>query len=481
MSGKNDQVLPNDRQAQLRRLPSVESMLEAAAEDPQLADAPRSVVKSAVRRVLDAIRKDLVSRTPPADDPGISKQAIFRQIRNEIQSAMAENLTHVINATGVVVHTNLGRSILSQKAMAHMTAAAGRYSNLEFNLAEGRRGSRYEIVEDLICELTGAEAAMAVNNNAGAVLLCLDTVARGREVVVSRGELVEIGGAFRIPDVMAKSGAILREVGTTNRTHRRDYESAISENTGLLLKVHTSNYGIVGFTASVGLKDMAQMGKQAGVPVMEDLGSGTLVDFSRYGLSREPTVQESVAAGADIVTFSGDKLLGGPQAGIIAGSGPVMEKIKKNPLTRALRIDKLTLAALESTLRAYRDEASAMQTIPTLYMLTCPLADIREKAKRLTGLLGQINDDRLTCRIIDSASRAGGGSLPLLELPTRCVAISIKDMSAARMDQGLRQQRPAVTGRIESDTFLVDLRTVLSDEVEMISRAVNLLLSGSSS
>ncbi|MFW6284713.1 MAG: L-seryl-tRNA(Sec) selenium transferase, partial [Desulfosalsimonas sp.] len=342
MSEKNEQAPPNDRQALLRRLPSVESMLAAAARDPLLADAPRSVVKSAVRRVLDTIRRALVSAGPLPDNADISEQAIFRQIRDEIQSAMAENLTHVINATGVVVHTNLGRSILSETAMAHMTAAAGRYSNLEFNLAEGRRGSRYEIVEDLICELSGAEAAMVVNNNAGAVLLCLDTVARGREVVVSRGELVEIGGAFRIPDVMAKSGAILREVGTTNRTHPRDYKSAISENTGLLLKVHTSNYGIVGFTASVGLKDMAEMGKQAGVPVMEDLGSGTLVDFSRYGLSREPTVQESVAAGADIVTFSGDKLLGGPQAGIITGSGSIMEKIKKNPLTRALRIDELT-------------------------------------------------------------------------------------------------------------------------------------------
>jgi L-seryl-tRNA(Ser) seleniumtransferase len=277
---------------------------------------------------------------------------------------------------------------------------------------------------------------------------------------------------------MARSGAILREVGTTNRTHLADYESAINENTGLLMKVHTSNYGIVGFTASVSLKELVSLAASSGLPVMEDLGSGTLVDFSRYGLTREPTVMDSVRSGADLVTFSGDKLLGGPQAGIIAGTRPVIEKIRKNPLTRALRIDKLTLAALESTLRAYRDEPSAMEEIPTLYMLTCPMGDIEKKAKKLANLLDQTGSGQIRCRIIESVSRPGGGSMPLLELPTLCVAISIKGLSAALIDKRLRQQRPAIAGRIESDTFLMDMRTVLSDEIEMISGAVNLLFSG---
>ncbi len=472
---KNDSGA-NDRQALLRGLPSVESMLEAAAADPELGEIPRSVVKSAVRRIIDRVRKDILETDGPFSD--LSTDLLFAEIKKETARAQAENLTHVINATGVVVHTNLGRSLLSRRAIEHIATAAGRYSNLEFNLATGKRGLRYEIVEEIICEMCGCEAAMVVNNNAGAVLLCLDTVAKGREVIVSRGELVEIGGAFRIPDVMARSGAILREVGTTNRTHPKDYESAINENTGLLLKVHTSNYGIVGFTASVSLKELVQMGNDAGLPVMEDLGSGTLVDFSRYGLTREPTVRESVGAGADLVTFSGDKLLGGPQAGIIAGSRSVIDTIRKNPLTRALRIDKLTLAALESTLRAYRDEPSAMKTIPTLYMLTCSMADIEEKAARLANAIEHLGDNRIQCRIIESVSRAGGGSMPLLELPTKCVAVSIKAISAAGIDQRLRQQRPAVAGRIESDTFLMDLRTVLSDEIEMISKAVSLLLSG---
>jgi len=385
---------------------------------------------------------------------------------------MAENLVHVINATGVVVHTNLGRSLLSKKAVKHLETAATGYTNLEFNLETGQRGSRYEIVEDIICEISGAEAAMVVNNNAGAVLLCLDTIAKAREVIVSRGELVEIGGSFRIPDVMERSGAILKEVGTTNRTHLKDYQAAIRENTGLLLKVHTSNYGIVGFTKSVSLKELVSLGAACGLPVMEDLGSGTFVDFSRYGLPREPTVQESVTAGADLVTFSGDKLLGGPQAGVIVGSKEVMDRIKKNPLTRALRIDKLTLAALEATLRAYRDEPAAMENLPTLYMLTCPIAHIEKKAAELEKALCAIGDARLKCRVIDGASRAGGGSLPLLELPTKCVALTIEGIGASRIDQALRGQRPPVVGRIGHEEFIFDLRTVQDGEIEGIAESV---------
>ncbi|MFP4667387.1 MAG: L-seryl-tRNA(Sec) selenium transferase [Desulfosalsimonas sp.] len=466
------------RQEALRKLPGVDAVLETAAVDPELSGTPRSVLKNSVRQVLEGLRAAILETGSPPSEKSLSPESVLASVKARVRSAMASNLVHVINATGVVVHTNLGRSILGARAIEHLTAAASRYSNLEFNLETGKRGSRYEIVEDLICEISDAEAAMVVNNNAGAVLLCLDTVAKGMEVIVSRGELVEIGGSFRIPDVMAKSGAILKEVGTTNRTHLKDYQSAINQDTGLLLKVHTSNYGIVGFTASVALAELARLGADSGLPVMEDLGSGTFVDFSRYGLIKEPTVQESVATGADLVTFSGDKLLGGPQAGIITGSKYLMDRIKRNPLTRALRIDKLTLAALESTLRAYRDEPSAMSAIPTLYMLTCPVEHIEKKADMLEHALSEIPDSRLKIRLIDSVSRAGGGSLPLLELPTRCAAVSVDGISASGTDRALRAQRPAIVGRIEADEYIIDLRTVRENEIDIIANAINQFLSG---
>lgn len=467
----------NTRQDLLRKLPGVDTMLETAAADPELSGVPASVIKKCVREILEVIRTGILETGGLPDGKSISPESVLRDVKTAVKAAIADNLVHVINATGVVVHTNLGRSLLSARALEHLASAASAYSNLEFNLETGRRGSRYEIVEDIICEISGAEAAMVVNNNAGAVLLCLDTVAKNREVIVSRGELVEIGGSFRIPDVMARSGAILKEVGATNRTHFKDYRSAVNENTGLLLKVHTSNYGIVGFTAGVALRELVRLGADTGLPVMEDLGSGTFVDFSGYGLIKEPTVQESVAAGADLITFSGDKLLGGPQAGVIVGSKYIMDRIKENPLTRALRIDKLTLAALESTMRAYRDERSAVEEIPTLYMLTCPLVHIKEKASRLENCLSEISDSRIKCRPIDSVSRAGGGSLPLQELPTRCIAISVDGVSASKIDKFMREQRPAIVGRIEADEYIMDLRTVFSDEIDMIAKALNQLLS----
>jgi L-seryl-tRNA(Ser) seleniumtransferase len=317
---------------------------------------------------------------------------------------------------------------------------------------------------------------MVVNNNAAAVLLSLDTIARGKEVIVSRGELVEIGGSFRIPDVMAKSGAILKEVGTTNRTHLFDYQNAISEETGLLLKVHASNFSIVGFTKAVSLAELVELGAKHHLPVMEDLGSGTFVDFSRYGLMKEPTVQESVAAGIDIVTFSGDKLLGGPQAGLIAGKKPIIDRIKKNPLTRALRIDKLTLAALESTLRAYRDESRAIQTIPTLQMITASVHEIENRAEQLKSLLAAKTENRLHPEVIAATARAGGGSLPLLELPSKCVAVRAPGLSAETLGTRLRQHKPPVIVRIEDDRILMDMRTLQHDELEIIATAITEIL-----
>jgi L-seryl-tRNA(Ser) seleniumtransferase len=470
-SDKTDNMSPA-RQALLRKLPGVDHLLNLAVADTAFADIPKTVLTSAVRRVLARYRNAILADDPAIMETGIMDGALLSEIDQATRAAMALNLARTINATGVVVHTNLGRSLLAQSAMDHILSISGRYSNLEYNLETGKRGSRYSLVEDLICEISGAEAAMVVNNNAAAVLLSLDTIARNREVIVSRGELVEIGGSFRIPDVMAKSGAILKEVGATNRTHPADYQRAITPETGLLLKVHASNFGMVGFTASVSLTDLVALGEKYGLPVMEDLGSGTFVDFSRYGLTKEPTVQESVAAGVDIVTFSGDKLLGGPQAGIIVGSKPIIDKIKQNPLTRALRIDKMTLAGLESTLRLYRDEKTAVTVIPTLRMLTCPMADIAARAENLKTMIDAMENSRVSATLHDLPSRVGGGALPLLELPSRGVGIVINGMSAAMMENRLRHQRPPIIGRIIDDRYLMDMRTVQADELPEILFAI---------
>ena len=468
--------LNQTQQNLLRRLPGVDQVLELLKAEAFPVKAPKSVLVSAVRSIIEATRGAIIRGDPDMVETRVSGPALIQQIRRSVMAEMAPNLQRVVNATGVVLHTNLGRSLLAEAAVQNLISIAERYSNLEFDLSQGMRGERYSAVDSLICEITGAESAMAVNNNAGAVLLCLDTLAKGRGVVVSRGELIEIGGSFRIPDVMAKSGAILREVGTTNRTHLKDYESAIDKETGLLMKVHTSNYSVVGFTAEVSLRDLVSLGKKHHLPVMEDLGSGTFIDFSRYGMLKEPTVQETVAAGADVITFSGDKLLGGPQAGVIVGKQEILDQIKKNPITRALRIDKLTLAALESTLRLYRDEAEALTAIPTLRMLTAPAASIEARATRLSALLEKRGGSRMTVRVLDCTSRVGGGSIPLLSLPSRCVAIRIEGWSANRIETAMRGHKPPVIGRIEDDRFIMDMRTVQDDEILMIEKAFVQLL-----
>jgi L-seryl-tRNA(Ser) seleniumtransferase len=397
-------------------------------------------------------------------------------VKEAAAKAMTPNLKPLINATGVVVHTNLGRSLLPAEVIENLAQIAGCYSNLEYDLGAGKRGSRYSSVEDILCEISGAEAGMVVNNNAAAVLLCLETLARGKEVIVSRGELVEIGGSFRVPDVMAKSGGILKEVGTTNRTHLKDYENALDENTALMLKVHRSNYSVIGFTAEVSLKELVELGTKHGLPVMEDLGSGTFIDFSKYGLVKEPTVQESVAAGADVVTFSGDKLLGGPQAGIIVGQKQIVDRIKQNPLARALRIDKMTLAALETTFRLYRDEDRAIRLIPTLRMLTMDLSELANRATRLAEDLNAIGGSRLEINQVELSSKAGGGALPLLELPSKCLRIKIQGMSANKLEKNMRQNSPPIIGRIEDDRFVIDPRTLIDDDLPIIRTAFEKLL-----
>jgi len=458
-------------------LPGVDHLLELTKTDIFFENIPKSVLIARARRVVENHRTAILDGNPDITAKNLTDSLILAKVKDSVQEAIRPNLRPAINATGVVVHTNLGRSLLLSDAIENLSTIASRYSNLEFDLSKGVRGSRYSNVEDILCEISGAEGAMVVNNNAGAVLLCLDTIAKGKKVIVSRGELIEIGGSFRIPDVMAKSGGILTEVGTTNRTHLKDYENAVEHDTGLLLKVHTSNYSVVGFTAEVSLPELVDLGQKYQIPVMEDLGSGTFIDFSKYGLLKEPTVQESVAAGADMITFSGDKLLGGPQAGIIVGKQEIIDEIKTNPLTRALRIDKLTLAALEITLHCYRDLDKAVASIPTLRMLTLPFSRIEKKAKKLGTMLKKISDPRINIQLVDISSTAGGGALPLLNLPSKGVGINIQNMSPNTIETYMRTNESPIIGRIEEDIFIMDLRTVQDNELTVIKDAFENLLS----
>ncbi len=461
-----------DKNQMLRQLPGVDHLLTLAEKDSRFHNLPRNILLISVRDAIEAVRKDILA----GDNTRISDEQILSAADHSAQKRMAPRLVSVINATGVVLHTNLGRSLLCDKALDNIRLIAKGYSNLEFNISRGSRGSRYDAVEELICELTGAESAVAVNNNAGAVFLALNTLAENKEVVVSRGELVEIGGSFRIPDVMSKSGGILKEVGTTNRTHARDFINALSDRTGLFLKVHASNYKIKGFTSDVPLKELVEIGRSANIPVMEDLGSGTLIDFSKYGLPSEPTVSDSVAAGADVITFSGDKLLGGPQAGIIVGRKPMIEQIKQNPMTRALRIDKLTLAALESTLDLYRDEPNAVQTIPTLTMLCMPIETIYKKADVLFHAVKAVTDAGTKVELSDMNSRPGGGSFPDLELPTRCVTLRPSKLSVTELEKHMRLSHPAIIGRIEDNRYILDPRTIQAGQENIISSTLSRIL-----
>jgi L-seryl-tRNA(Ser) seleniumtransferase len=468
--------LSDNQQTLLRMLPAVDQLLEQSKEDAFFEDIPKTVVVNSIRRTLDSQRHRILAADPGIVEQSLYSSRIMERVKEAAARAMTPNLKPLINATGVVVHTNLGRSLVPTEVMENLVQIAGHYSNLEYDLGAGKRGSRYSSVEDILCEISGAEAGMVVNNNAAAVLLCLETLARGKEVIVSRGELVEIGGSFRIPDVMAKSGGILKEVGTTNRTHLHDYENALDDNTALMLKVHRSNYSVIGFTAEVSLKELVQLGTKRGLPVMEDLGSGTFIDFSKYGLVKEPTVQESVSAGVDVVTFSGDKLLGGPQAGIIVGKKQIVDRIKQNPLARALRIDKMTLAALETTLRLYRDEDQAVRLIPTLRMLTMDSTELVNRATRLADDLHAIGGSRLAINLVDLSSKAGGGALPLLELPSKCLRIRIQGLSANKLEKNMRQNTPPIIGRIEDDAFVIDPRTLLDDDLPIIRTAFEKLL-----
>jgi L-seryl-tRNA(Ser) seleniumtransferase len=467
---------PEARQSALRSLPSVDALLQRVQGDGALKGIPRGRVVQMIREVLAGERGRLLEGVKRAGAvPPPDADALARRVVAEASRAGAFSLAPIINATGVVLHTNLGRALLSPLALERLRRVGSAYSNLELDLTTKERGSRYVHVDGLLKRLTGAPASLVVNNNAAAVLLALESLARGKEVIVSRGELIEIGGEFRIPDIMRRSGAILREVGTTNRTHLKDYADAIGPETALLLRVHTSNYRVLGFTAQVATRDLVELGRSRGIPVMEDLGSGCFVDLRPYGFPYEPTVQEAVGAGLDLVSFSGDKLLGGPQAGIVVGKAELVERLKKNPLNRALRIDKLTLAGLEATLYAY-EAGSALETIPTLRMLTERLAAVRRRARRLLRRLSPSVAAALGAALVEGRAQVGGGSLPLVELPTVALAIGTAERPAQRLDEALRTGEPPVIGRIADDRLLLDCRTVLNSDIPALADALSRII-----
>ncbi|MDD3654597.1 MAG: L-seryl-tRNA(Sec) selenium transferase [Desulfotomaculaceae bacterium] len=460
-------------QRQLRRLPAVDEVLKDGRIAGLLAVHPRGMVVEAIRASLAEERRLILIGASSNKD--LEEQCYLDLIINKTLTVVGKSaglkLRPVINATGVILHTNLGRALLSDRAKQAVNRIASSYSNLELNLDSGRRGSRYAPLESALTSLTGAEAALVVNNNAAAVLLVLSTLAQGREVVVSRGQLVEIGGSFRIPEVMAQSGARLVEVGATNKTYPDDYRRAINDNTALLLHVHTSNYRIIGFTRETTISELVDLGREFSLPVMSDLGSGSLIDLSRFGLPREPSVQEIIAAGADVVTFSGDKLLGGPQAGIVAGRKNYIDQMKKHPLLRAIRVDKMTVAALEATVQEYRDEQGAVQKLPVLQMLTAPISFLEEKAADLAGRIRMVGA-KAEVAVEQGVSTVGGGAYPTAELPAVVVAVAPAMISAGDLQAALRQGDPAVMSRVQGGRLLLDVRTVRDQEIPELAAAV---------
>ena len=451
-----------------RSIPKVDVLLENPDIVTLIENHHRDVVVDVIREEIDKLRNFIKEN----DDVNLIEEKINNLIENikiSTEKVYSYNIKKVINGTGTILHTNLGRAIISKKHADYLSEVVTSYSNLEYNLEEGRRGERYSHFEKLICKITGAEAAMAVNNNAAAVMLVLSSMAAEREVIVSRGELVEVGGKFRIPDVMKSSNAHLVEIGTTNKTHLEDYEDAISENTGAFLKVHTSNFKILGFTESVSIEELCKLGREKDIPVIEDIGSGVLIDLSKYGLEYEPTVQDSIKAGVDVVSFSGDKLLGGPQAGIIVGKKKYIDKMKKNPLTRAFRIDKFTATILEMIFHEYLNEEDAIKNIPVLSLITKDLKEIEKNTNDLFNKIEKLKDVA-GINVEDTLSQIGGGSLPAERIKSKSVTIMPKNISTQSLEAKLRAGKNPVVGRISEEKLILDMRTVLEDEIDILAQ-----------
>ncbi|MGL5233121.1 MAG: L-seryl-tRNA(Sec) selenium transferase [Fusobacteriaceae bacterium] len=446
------------KQELLRKLPKVDKLLKSE----ELFDLGRELdyytfietIKKSIELYREGILKDEIINFEEKD---VINKIIELSNRNRLNS-----LRKVINGTGTIIHTNLGRSKFSERVIKNISEIGANYNNLEYDLEKGQRGSRYSHLESLICKVTGAEAAVVVNNNAAAVILALNELSKGKETIVSRGELVEIGGSFRVPEIMKLSGSKLVEVGATNRTHPKDYREAITEETGLLLKVHTSNYKMSGFVSSVSVEEIAALGKEKGILTMEDIGSGVLVDFSKYGVTKEPTVQESIAAGIDIVTFSGDKLLGGPQGGIIVGKKAIIEKLAKNQYMRAFRMNKMSIAALEVTFKYYLDEREAIKNIPTLNMILENSQKVKEKAEKLHQELEKLGIESM---VISTRAKIGGGSMPEETVPSYGIAFQ---GNANALEEKFRKNILPIIGRIYEDRFVIDMKTVSKEEIDVI-------------
>lgn len=450
----------------LQHIPKVDKLLEDQRLSPVLQSYPRALVVEEIRLHLDRLRAKVLDGTitalPDYDE-------LVRQFAATIDAKLIPGLRRCVNGVGIVLHTALGRAPYAASAREALRGVVEHYSTLQIDLETGKRGDRYREVESLLQKITGAEAALVVNNNAAATILILNTLAEGKEVIVSRGELVEIGGSFRLPDIMERSRATLVEVGTTNRTHLKDYRQAITPNTGLILKVHQSNFRILGFTSQVSIDELVPLAHQHHVLAVDDLGSGALVDLSRWGLAKEPMVQDSVAAGADVICFSGDKLLGGPQSGIIIGKREVIERIKNNPLTRALRCDKMTFAVLESTLRLFLDEKKLLAEHPVLSMLVMPLKEIAERCELLKKQLSAVLPQNSMIAVEQDSSEVGSGSLPAVSVPTWVVSISMSALPAEEIARTLRLVRVPIFGRIKDQKFLLDGRTIRDDEIALVA------------
>lgn len=461
-------ISEGERQERLRALPAIDRALAGTGE--VAAKLHRRMAVWIARRYLDEVRERLAA--------GQDTRFETEELKARLEEQVRPTLCRAVNGLGVALHTGLGRSPLSKAAQQALVDVSEHFAALEINIRTGRRGSRYAHVEPLLCELTGAEAALVVNNNCAATLLILTALARGREVIVSRGQLIEIGGSFRIPDVMRESGCRMVEVGTTNRTHLRDYVNAITTETAALLRVHTSNYRISGFTKEVSLGDLVDLGRLRGIPVIDDLGSGALVDLSRYGLPREPLVQESVAAGADVVCFSGDKLIGGGQAGIIVGRKKFVDAMKKHPLTRALRCDKLTYAVLERTLEMFLDEETAVKEHALFRILLKPVAQVEAEATQAVAAVRAGAGGAATLAVRPAKAEVGGGSLATESLESRVVAVRPKEISVDELARKMRQHRPPVFGRVEAGEYLLDFRTIREDEIAIVVAALTAALAG---
>jgi L-seryl-tRNA(Ser) seleniumtransferase len=457
----------------LRQLPSIDELMNA----PELARLAkkhdRELVVSAARVVVGELRSRIRRGESPSDDE-LSVRGMAKAVASRVESRFAPSLRRAVNASGIILHTGLGRAVLPGEAVDAIYSAIQGYCTLAVDIETGQRGHRDSHVSGLLCELTGAEAATIVNNNAAATMIILNTLAKGKEVIVSRGQLVEIGGSFRMPDVMAASGAILREVGTTNKTHLRDYAEAVNENTGAILRVHQSNYRIVGFAEEPGIAELAKLAKEHDLPLIDDLGSGALVDLAQFGLETEPMVRESVKA-ADIICFSGDKLIGGPQSGIIIGKAAFIERIKKNQLARALRVGKMTVAGMEATLKLFLDRSRLTQRHPLYRMLSAGLAELEERANAVVKKLDSLSK-KAEIEVVDGSSQVGSGSVPAESMPTKLLSVRPKKMSADALAGKLRRHDPPIFARLHKDAVLLDFRTIFPEEDALVEKALSELL-----